>query len=172
MAKVAWKDSNTRSILLDILHATGMVLSSAGHLPSHAYMDRETYNRICAAYERKMARQTLQRMQEQKLLAVKELGERVRIELTPAGKCEVLKIHIRRKQALLPRGEYCLVSFDVPEATRHTREAFRNFLKEVKFERVHHSVWKTRRDVLVPLQELICNLKVERWVKVFRAREE
>lgn len=150
-----------------------MFLGSAGHLPSIAYMNRRSYERICAARERREARQMLKRLEQQKLIAVRKRGEDVVITLSAKGKTAALKQHLKNISKKLPRGTYCLVSFDIPEDVQGTRRVLRDFLKyDLGFEKIHKSVWRCNYDIVKELRELIHILKIEDWVKIFRVHEE
>lgn len=172
MGRKAEIQSETKEFFLDLLHLAGVFMTSACRVPRDIELDRRAYERMCQSYERKAAWQAVRRLKEQKLLAIRERGDRVTLELSDLGKLEVLKLHIRCKKQKLPADEWCLVSFDVPEHARNARVAFRTFLKEIGFERVHYSLWRTRKDVVVAMIELVQRMRAGKWMKVYRAREE
>lgn len=164
--------SEAKEFLFDLLYLSSAFLTSACRVPREVDIDRRAYERMCRAYEKKAAWQNIQRLKEQKLLTIREHGDRIILALSDLGRIEALKLHIRCKKQELPAGEWCLVSFDVPEDVRRTRLYIRRFLKEVGFERLHHSLWRTRKDLVVPMGELIRRMKATSWMRVFRAREE
>lgn len=116
-------------------------------------------------------KQLVQRLKEQKLAEIRTRGEHIQVVLTHEGKAEGLRLFILSTQKELPSGEYCLVSFDLPEDIRWARGTFRKFLKAAGFERVHHSLWKSNKDVLAPMQELIRVMNATKWIKAFSAHE-
>ncbi len=163
--------SAIKDFFLDLLYLTEVVLTSAGRLSS-AELDRETYEILCKEYEERKARQMLWRLKKQKLLEIRERGEKVIIRLTSKGRTEALKHRIRSVQKKLPPGTWCLVSFDIPEVTKSTRWFLRDFLKQAGFKQVHQSAWCSDRAVIQELRELVRALDIEDWVKVYRAREQ
>lgn len=171
MPRVSQEESFPKKVLLDVLHATGMILTCACHLPSAAYLDRKTYEAICKAKERRAVWQALKRLEKQKLLSVEKKGERVVIEFTAKGKTAILQENIRQIKELLPRGEYCVVCFDVPEQIRHVRWFLRDFLKEAGFEKVQKSVWRSPYNVIEPFYELVQTMDIEDWIQIFQAKQ-
>lgn len=64
------------------------------------------------------------------------------------------------------RNGYCIVTFDIPEKNRHSRNAFRSFLKQSGFEQLQRSVWVHRKDVTTIVAALIDELRIDQWVTV------
>jgi DNA-binding transcriptional regulator PaaX len=164
--------SEIKEFFLDILHTTGMALSSGRHMPSVAMLDRESYHRICAAYEKNRIRRMIRDLERQKLLTVQNKGKQIELNLTEKGKMIALKAEILNSDKKLPDGVVCLVTFDIPENVKKSRQILRLFLKKAGFKQVHLSVWQTSKDLGKPLQQLIDDLGINKWVRVYTATDE
>lgn len=164
--------SETKEFFLDLLHMTGMALSSGRHMPSVAMLDRESYYKICAAYEKKKVWQMKKELEKQKLLKIQEKGKNIEIALTEKGKMKALKEEILRCDKQLPKGVVCLVTFDIPENVSKSRQILRLFLKRAGFYQIHLSVWQSDKDLAKPLQTLINDIGITKWVKVYTATDE
>lgn len=171
MANTKRDESATREFFLDILHLMWMFTISGCKTPPDAFLDRKRYEAICKSQEAWRTKQLVRRLKEQKLAEIRVRGERVQIALTQHGKIEGLRMYILNTEKRLPRGEFCLVSFDVPEDVRRARWSLRHFLKAAKFERVHHSLWKTDKDVVMAMRLLVEAMGAKRWITVFCTRE-
>lgn len=118
-------------------------------------------------HERQIKR-ALREMKRRKLMEIKNIGGRVFCELTSRGIQESLWIKSQLKKNN-PKGEYCLVCFDIPETVRPVRWAMRHFLKIAGFKLLQKSIWYTDKDVFDEIRAYIKSLKVDRWVTVIRA---
>ena len=155
-----------------MLHMAGIALSSGTSMPSVAVLNRESYYRMCEAYEKKRLWQIKKELERQELMTIKEKGDEIIINLTDKGKMKALKEAILKPADKLPDGMVCLVSFDIPENIKASRQVLRLFLKKANFKQEHLSVWKSDNDVLEPLHTLINDLKINKWVKVYTAFEK
>lgn len=158
-------------MLKDLAHMAGMALTSGRHMPSIAYLDRESYERIMEKRKRYESNRLIRELKRQELIEIEEKGNRIMISITDEAKYRLLKNEVRFNADFLPGKKICLVSFDIPEHVRKSRNVLRSFLKEADFEQVHRSVWRTKYDVVKPLKELIDNLGIGDWVKVYIADE-
>jgi len=140
-------------------------------MPSEFILNRYSYERYLERQKQYQARVLIKRMEQQKLFEVREKGNRVIIKLTNKGKVTALKERIIRTDKKLPSDTFCLVSFDIPEYVKQSREVLRGFLKKVGFSQVHLSVWRSKMDVIDGLSLLVKEMRVEKWVKVYRATE-
>lgn len=163
--------SNTLEMLKDLLHMTGMAMSSGRHMPSVAMLDRESYERILDQRKRYESNRLIRRLKEQELIKIKEKGQTVVITITDKAVCRLLKQDIKTGATFLPGKKVCLVSFDIPEHVRDSRDVLRRFLKEADFDQVHRSVWRSKYDVIKPLKELIETLEIGDWVKIYLSEE-
>lgn len=163
--------SETTEMLKDLVHLAGMAMSSGRNMPSEAMLDRYSYERLLEKRKRYKSNKLLKELKHQKLIKIKEKGDKVKILVTDKGKFKLLKDDIRLGSNFLPKGKVCLVSFDIPEHARESRDVLRYFLKEADFEQVHRSVWRSPYDVIAPLQKLVENLGAGDWVKVYLAED-
>ena len=129
--------------------------------------ERYESERIGRLHELKMRRQAINRLRQQKLIRLRQEGERVVYELTTNGRIKALKKLVQSSDDIFFDDRLCLVSFDIPEASRIARQEFRRFLKSAGFSFLHKSVWTIKKDVRREVLELITALKITRWVSVF-----
>ena len=64
---------------------------------------------------------------------------------------------------------YVIVSFDIPEQQRDKRSIFRGLLKELGFELVQQSVWKSRYDHINLLQHETRRLGIGQYVNIYES---
>jgi len=136
-----------------------------------ARLAREYYEDNQREWEAALKRRELRRLKQRKLIALREEGDRVIAVLTTDGKIIALQTIIRNIDKLLPEGQQCLVSFDVPEVSRKLRSSWRRLLKKFGFRFLHGSVWVTDRDLVGEMRELVFLAKIEKFVKVFRTNK-
>lgn len=160
--------SEFKEQFLDLLHMTGMAMSSGRHMPSELFLDRDSYQKWCALKEKKRVKWMKKEMERQDLLRIREKGNQLIIEVSEKGKIEALKQEILNNDTELPIGTSCLVSFDIPEVVEKSRKAFRNFLKKAGFKQMHRSVWLSNRNIITPLKQLVQRLEIEDWVRVYQ----
>lgn len=111
---------------------------------------------------------SIRRLEEKKYILTKKEGERLFVKLLDDGVEEALKKTIIEKHKRLPKGKYCYVSFDIPEASRRARLALRLLLKRADFQMIHQSLWYTPRDVARELSMLISVFKIRPWVYIIQ----
>ncbi|MFH1142238.1 MAG: hypothetical protein ABIH67_04020 [Candidatus Uhrbacteria bacterium] len=162
--------SNTKEFFLDMLYMFGVFLASGYSIPPQFVCDRYAYKRYCERWERNERYRILRDLKQQKLLRIQRKGDKVILELTQKGRAEALKQRMIKDKNVLPENIFCLVSFDIPEYTRKSRDVLRNFLKNIGFKQLHQSAWYSNIDLVEPMCELIKELKIEKWVVVFRAK--
>ncbi|MBU0531349.1 hypothetical protein KJ910_02555 [Patescibacteria group bacterium] len=120
--------------------------------------------------ERRMRLQAQKRMVEQELIKLTELGEKVKVELTSNGKVALLKNDIIGCKEELPEGEYCLVSYDIPEELKTIRDRFRILLKQAGFEMIHFSLWRSSKNVVDKIQDFIKETGIHQWTCVTKVQ--
>jgi len=162
---------DTKEFLLDMLHLFGVFLTSGYSTPPSYICDRESYYRFMQQHKEIEARKLVYKMKQQRLLNIQIKGNEVILELTEKGRLEAFKRQILNTQDELPDGKVCLISFDIPEHIRKTRNTFRNFLKKVGFKAVHQSTWGNQLDLVKPMSSLVKYLGISKWVKVYLAEE-
>lgn len=73
--------------------------------------------------------------------------------------------------ALLGKNSFLLLAFDIPESDRYKRDHLRSLLRELKFEKIQHSVWATRYDHRDYLAAEIADYGLEKYVRVYEAAD-
>jgi hypothetical protein len=113
----------------------------------------------------------INRLKQNNLITIKREGDKIIVKLTEGGKIAALQLKIaKQKQRLADKTELILI-FDIPEAAKNTRKAFRDSLKRMGFYRIQYSVWGIRYDVTGDLERYIEVLKIKRWVSIYMARK-
>lgn len=115
-------------------------------------------------------RRALAALARQAFVETRRDGETLYIRLTQKGVQQALRQTVIEKTALLPKGEYVYVSFDLPESVRALRDAFRLILKDARFRMIHQSLWYTTRDVGTELAQLVEELEATKYIHVFQGR--
>jgi len=101
---------------------------------------REAWKRFNIPY----LRQTLKRLEKQRLVEIYEEGEMQVIKITNAGGKRILKGALDNLQVRRPRvwdGSWRLVCYDIPKNSKTIREIFRNYLERWGFYRLQESVF-------------------------------
>ncbi len=109
----------------------------------------------------------LRRLEKQKWIHTKRIGDRMRCTLTEKGRRIALKEQMRTATAC-KKSECVIVVFDIPEREKRIRQQFRLLLKECGFQQLQRSVWMSRCDVLDALHTCIRSTKSEEWIRAFR----
>lgn len=85
----------------------------------------------------------IKRLEKQEMLAIKETGGKISIEITEKGKRRILeydfedmKISIKKRD-----GKWRLIIFDIPEGKKRSRDAFRKKLVQMGCMRLQDSVF-------------------------------
>lgn len=130
----------------------------------------EGVRRIIDERRRQDLRAWIRSARRAKLIEARRIGNRLQVSLTDEGRLRLLKRRIG-SALLLPRDEMILVAYDFPVSQRKARETFRYFLRTCGFERLQQSLWRSRRDVMIPIMEFIGRIDAQAWIRVFRAEE-
>lgn len=163
--------SKTTHLLLELADRCFLFASEGRSGPYAAGLGRTAYEAVLRARQRKHNRNQLLRLKQQRLITIRKQGKDFLLNFTDQGKILVLKDRIIQKKASLPTGQYCLVSFDIPEKIRRVRWAFRDLLRQAKFQCDHQSVWISHRDVGEELHMLTRFLHAQRWIHVYQVVE-
>lgn len=94
--------------------------------------------------ERQRYRRMWQRLQERKLVKIKETSDGQVVEITQAGFKKALKYKIEEMKIKKPKkwdGKWRIVIFDVPEKKKGARDIFRRYLQYLNFEMLNKSVF-------------------------------
>ncbi len=118
-----------------ILVAPGLPLALRPFLKSKRYYPSEI-------------KRTLNRLQTQKLISIKEEGSQMRMELLDKGKRKVLLYDIENLKLKKDKwdGVWRIVIFDIPEKKRVARDFLRAKLRELGFYKLQKSVLITPWD--------------------------
>ena len=117
--------------------------------------------------ERRRKEAALRRMRRNEIIEKKKKSGRRAYQLTELGE-ELLRSKKLPEQ--LPKGQKTIVSFDVPEQHKSTRQTFRRFLKAKGFQKAHRSVWVSDRDWAGLLQKELERLEIGDWVIVMQGK--
>lgn len=173
-----------RSTARELFHAIGAIAKEEGELWTAFFVGAldPRYKRtffgggVYAVHRRLGLEKTWQRnaalrsFEKQKLLHVRRSGKKILLSLTEKGKRALLKEQMC-SAPLCQNKESIVVVFDIPEKMREIRHQLRLLLKECEFFQLQRSVWVSRRDVLLFLQQFIRSLECEAWIRVFRTRD-
>mgnify|MGYP001567447594 CR=1 FL=1 len=121
------------------------------------------------ARERAYHRQELLRLQSQKLLSIRKIGNEYRVALTERGSKEMFRLQVLQAPPM-PDGCVCMVAFDIPEIENALRRSLRNFLRYAGFVPIQKSVWISPYDAWEPLVKLFDLNRTSRWISVFVSR--
>ncbi len=150
------------SILLDLLDDIG----KATEVITYRAKSYEHVLRIRAGRERKSRYQAIQQLKRRKLIEIRKTATGLSIALTAKGRAKAVREQLRVNKALLPKGQSCMVVFDIPERAKLSRQTFRRFLKDSGFQMIQLSVWETRRDAFDLVKEFIHHAQIRQWVTV------
>ncbi|MEX2029329.1 MAG: hypothetical protein WD963_02500 [Candidatus Paceibacterota bacterium] len=84
------------------------------------------------------------KLRQQKLVAIKKIGEEDHLVLTEKGETILLRFdyeNIEIKKSKIWDRHFRMVVFDIPEKRRKERDLFRFKLKEMEFVKFNDSVW-------------------------------
>lgn len=102
--------------------------------------EREVWKRFNIPY----LKQTLRRLERQKLVETYEEGEKQVIKITAAGGKRILKYALDKLEIKKPKvwdRNWRLVSYDIPTGSKTLREIFREYLQAWGFYQLHESVF-------------------------------
>lgn len=166
--------SKAEKLALDALEAASygfeILLATRRYQRVLASQGLEGIRRIVDENRLRELRSWIRNARRANLIEVRRIGSRLRIALTDSGRARLLKRRIGTAPRL-PGKEMVLVAFDFPVSQRRERESFRYFLRTCGFEKLQQSLWRSRRDVAVPLQEFIKRSGAEAWIRIFQAIE-
>lgn len=85
----------------------------------------------------------IKRLEKQEMIAIRERGENVAVEITEKGKRRLLEYNFENIAIKAKRrdGKWRLVIFDIPEDKKINRDAFRRKLLQLGFTRLQDSVF-------------------------------
>lgn len=119
--------------------------------------------------EEARVRRAVYQLKRDQFVKTRKMGNRVCYALTEKGR-EAGLIESVRLAEPLPKGEYCMISFDIPEQERSFRQRLRLFLIDLDFKMDHESLWFSEFDVLDPISRLLKAMDVFKWVHLYKAK--
>lgn len=161
-----------------ILYITGDILLgtinklielSPARINRYLYNDRASLALSEQTRENWKIRRAIRELERRKYIEIKKKGEKMFLCLTSRGFTESMLIKIKDQSAMLPKDQFCIICFDIPEAVKDVRQALRRFLKVSGFKQLQKSVWYTDRDVFEIAKSYIKNLKAGEWIKIISA---
>ncbi|MBU1032675.1 MAG: hypothetical protein ABII13_00445 [Patescibacteria group bacterium] len=119
--------------------------------------------------ERRRMSAAVNRLKKNKYLKEKRIEQNRVFQLTSLGEQYLIKTNAPRP-LLLIGGFKTIVSYDIPEKHKSTRQSFRRYLKNLEFKQLHLSVWVSDRDWGEHLAGEMKRRKIGDWVHVMQAR--
>lgn len=126
--------------------------------------------RVKRGLEMKQVRRALYQLRRKKMLAWRRRGDAMICSMTRTGMLEGLREQIRFASAYSD-DRVCVVTFDVPEWERLSRQFLRNFLRDCGFRMRQRSVWVSNKAVHALVARVIREIPAGRWVHVYEARQ-
>jgi len=85
----------------------------------------------------------IKRLEKQEMIAIREKGNKISIEITEKGKRRLLEYDFENIQRKAKRrdGKWRIIIFDIPEDKKRNREAFRSKLVQLECIRLQDSVF-------------------------------
>jgi len=117
-----------------------------------------------------LRRQEMQRLEQRDLIRVREAAGELEIKFLTDGVNEYFK-HSLIQSEILPKGRYCMVTFDIPETEATLRKRLRELLKRSAFIPMQRSVWISNIDAAKTLSRLFKTELNKKWIRVFIAKE-
>jgi DNA-binding transcriptional regulator PaaX len=158
--------SNTRLILRALYVFTSrsgsLLVARHGINEAISIRDKQEYASEYRTYKRAVIR-----AKKRNLIKVEKRANKARIALTDEGMNLGIKSLLEMERRLLPKGEKCLVTFDIPEHVRDVRQSLRRLLKSSRFVQVQRSVWSSKRDVIEILRIYLRKAGLNEWVDVY-----
>ena len=130
--------------------------------------DREARKKVLR--EERQRQRALYELRRRKLIKIINKGGRLMVSITEKGLNASLPYRLKTAPKC-SKGEYIIITFDIPEARRDVRKQLRRLLIANEFQMLHRSVWYTDRDVLDLLRQWVQQSHADPWVYVFRAND-
>ena len=152
-----------------LLLGASLVAPNLPKLLKPLFNDREL--EACRRFNIPRLRQTLKRLQRQKLVVISEKdGEQV-VEITKAGRRRVIKESLDKLSVNKPRlwdGNWWLVSYDLPVSRRNEGAVIREYLSAWGFYPLHESLYLHAYPCAKQIEFLREYLRVGDFILVFK----
>lgn len=131
----------TTKQVLGVIAAGGLILASAAipNLPIAISVAVKIWKDV----NRRDLGRIIKRLEKQEMIAIREKGDKVAIEITDKGKRRLLEYDFENISLSAKRrdGKWRLIIFDIPEDKKVNREAFRKKLVQLGCIRLQDSVF-------------------------------
>lgn len=122
--------------------------------------------------KKKQAYTTVAQLKRGGFLIAKKINNRTGYLLTPKGEMRVFSIRLRKlPKPKLPKGQWIMVLFDIPEVERRKRDLLRQSLRWLGFTSFQRSVWISRYDQRKAVQRSIRLHHLQRYAKILTVQE-
>lgn len=130
--------------VLQVIAAGGIIIGSAAipTLPMAAAGAIKIWKEIKKLKQRDLGK-IIKRLEKQEMIAFREKGNQVAIEITEKGKRRLLEYDFENIAILNKKrdGKWRLIIFDIPEEKKNARDVFRRKLLELDFIMLQKSVF-------------------------------
>ena len=121
---------------------------------------------------KKQAYTTLAQLKKNGFLISRKINNTTGYLLTPKGEMRALSIRLRKlPKPKLPKNQWVMVLFDIPESLRRQRDRLRRSLRWLGFTSFQRSVWISRYDQSKSVQSVIRFHRLQRFVKLLTVQE-
>lgn len=159
LLKLAQLIAQGYSIALEMRRYQTIYLLGGGH---------ERVLELKRARQQRQWRDALRQLKHSGYVNAKATGHRLIIGLTSKGE-RALLVHQLAQAPRCQPGHGVIVSFDIPETAKVSRNYLRSFLRQTGFRQMQKSVWWHEREVIGPLRDFIQQRRLTHWVSIFRA---
>lgn len=108
------------------------------------FLDNQKESKVWKRFNIPYLKRTLERLEKQKLIEIKEEGEIQVVEITNQGRKRILKYALDELAIKKPKfwdGKWILISYDIPGNLKSLRNIFREYLRTWGFYPLHESVF-------------------------------
>lgn len=133
------------------------------------------YSKILYAVEKQRGRRKLQKVVDALIrrgYLRRSRKNRKAIILTSKGIKHVLELKFFKDHQLRRDKKWQMVSFDIPENLRKSRDRFREALKRLRFRRFQKSIWISPYDTYKEVRRIAKFYKIEEFVRYFLLEEK
>ena len=154
------------------------ILAEIGAIHFKAFFPHPYYHTFCNHKSKQTFHSTLNKLKKKGLIARSQKNQI--FSLTSKGKNEGFFARTRIKSALFEKNEkkkekwdgyWRIVIFDIPEKLKRTREALRDLLKVIGFQKLQGSVWIYPYKIPEFLDETLNDNQIKKYVRFLLVKE-
>lgn len=140
--------------------------------PGIGIIFKEIQKKKFQKYQQFRLNQAFKRLEKQKLILIKEEGDKVRIELSEKGKKKVLMYNLDEMKLKQDKWDkiWRIVIFDIPEEKKNARDFLRLKMKELGFYLLQRSVLVTPWDCRKEIDFIKHFYEVDKYVNLIEAK--